>query len=61
MAERDRKVKWLRSGGNPAWEKRSRSAVALASLAPAAETWPRTLPGGLSALPFLRCAPSSTR
>lgn len=37
MAERHRKVKWLRSRGNPAWEKRSRSAVALASLAPAAK------------------------
>lgn len=34
MAERDRKVKWLRSGGNPAWEKRSRSAVAPASSRP---------------------------
>lgn len=52
MAERELKAKCLRSGGGPAWEKRSRSTVTLASSALAAETWPRTMPGGLRALPF---------
>lgn len=52
MADRELKAKCLRSGGGPAWEKRSRSTVALASSAPGAETWPRTMPGGLRALPF---------